>query len=296
MKHTIRSISLAAFALLLAGCASHSANTLSGSAYLERKGIVAGQASNAQTSNGQTQIEQPGVTPAPQLANQTAQPANPAASAADPFQAMLIEAAAVEPLLQFPARIGIARIGRTARGATGITPIPSHEGDVWLEAARNLGDGFGEFVPVDGMIERMVTRELSAKYGNPRLSLIQRIRLAAARQHLDAVLIYEVHERTDIDANLLALADITLIGGFILPSRSVETEALALAVLLDPINAYNYGTARASSEKTGVTSAFARDQARRNVSKAAGAEAIENLGAEVTKMFWQLRTEIAEKR
>ncbi len=95
------------------------------------------------------------------------------------------KAAGVEPTLRFPARIGIARLG-----PSGLAPIPAEEAAHWTEAAERLGAGYGSFVPISPMIAAMVELPLS---NDSRMSVarhtIDTIRLAAARQHLDAVLI-----------------------------------------------------------------------------------------------------------
>ena len=71
------------------------------------------------------------------------------------------------------------------------------------------------------------------------------IRLAGARQHLDAVLIYEVDATADSKNNPLSLADWTIIGAFVLPSQDVKAQGVAQAILLDVRNGYHYGSVQA---------------------------------------------------
>ncbi len=112
----------------------------------------------------------------------------------------------------FPARIGIARLDRA-----GLAAMPSEEAVQWTQAAGRLGPQFGEFVPISPMIASMVevpmTKDTRAGLAH---HTIDTIRLAAARQHLDAVLIYEVDGTADSKDNPLSLGEWTLIGAFVL--------------------------------------------------------------------------------
>src|SRR5262245_15770727 len=64
-------------------------------------------------------------------------------------------AADVEPLLRFPARIGLARIGGE-NGHAGLGVPSPEEAKAWSEAAQRLGPKFGEFVPVSPLIAAML--------------------------------------------------------------------------------------------------------------------------------------------
>src|SRR5687768_10688803 len=68
----------------------------------------------------------------------------PVASGED-FEAKLRAAANVEPLLRFPARIGVARIGRNGCRPV-LLPSSADEGSAWLELSNDLGPDYGEFV------------------------------------------------------------------------------------------------------------------------------------------------------
>ena len=99
-----------------------------------------------------------------------------------------------------------------------LVAVPQDEAAAWVAAKDQLGDGFGEFVPVSPMIAAMVEPDFKVA-PNDRVAvprhLMDTIRLAAARQHLDAVLIYEADATVDQKTNPLQFADWTLIGGFI---------------------------------------------------------------------------------
>ncbi|MEO0993582.1 MAG: hypothetical protein AAFX62_07205 [Pseudomonadota bacterium] len=107
----------------------------------------------------------------------------------------IAEAASFEPTLRFPARIGLARV---VRGT--LTGIPGEEQGLWAEFAEKHA-GLGSFVAVSPLI---------AALG----SATPTIRLASARQHLDAVLIYELGAYGSKENTILALFDVTLIGGW----------------------------------------------------------------------------------
>jgi hypothetical protein len=94
--------------LMLAGC-SHTSQTTSGTAY---------------------------IAPLPQIAVSD-----------NGFEAKLRATASVDPLLRFPARIGLARIERNGCRST-LVPPPAEEGRAWLAVAQTLGPDYGEFVPI----------------------------------------------------------------------------------------------------------------------------------------------------
>ncbi|MEM7765702.1 MAG: hypothetical protein AAF290_16675 [Pseudomonadota bacterium] len=156
------------------------------------------------------------------------------------------DAAAVEPVLRFPARIGLARIDGHGR----LSPIPEAEAVHWLELLEDLGNDFGEFVPVDLLVADMTKTAVSAETYR-HMGPVDRVRLAAARQHLDAVMLYQVTTVDEYRKNALASVDFTLISAFLLPSRKVKSEALGAALLIDVVQGYPYGSiqTRADGEK-----------------------------------------------
>jgi len=203
-------------------------------------------------------------------------------------------AAAVEPQLRFPARIGLARIGRQTWGGAALTGIPEHEAQAWQTVGTNLGPSFGQFVPVSPLIAEMMDGNEQDR-SNPN-AVIRKIRLAAARQHLDAVIIYESDGTADASSNPLSIGEWTLIGAFILPSQDVEARGVANALLVDVRNGYPYGTAQAEANDSSSTVRFATGDAKRNMAETVRLAAVENLGPEVEKMMRTLRAELAEKR
>jgi hypothetical protein len=210
------------------------------------------------------------------------------------------EAARVEPQLRFPARLGLARIDRG-----GLTPIPASEAKAWRSLAARLGHGYGEFVPISPLIsalaapdERVVVgHDGSWHYRTSLAETVRRIRLGAARQHVDAVLIYEAFARSSEEGNALSVTKIALIG-FFLPTEDVEAEGSAQAVLVDVRNGYTYGIASAVSAEparrlsTSGNSYKVQEDARAE----AQARAVEALTGEVETLVRDLRLALAEQR
>jgi hypothetical protein len=246
----------AGFLLILGACASH-IDTVSGSDYLER---YAGQ-----TGGG----------------------------AIDPD---IRAAADVEPLLRFPARLGLARIENGA-----LSPIPPAEYEVWFSMADGLGDGWGEFVPISPLVILLASEDAGAQcsidYGGCVRNAIQDIRLGAARQHVDAVLIYEVFGTAESSSNLLSVTKLALIG-FFLPTEDIEADGFAQAILVDVRNGYTYGYATATSEDAATALSSVdnlKSEKASTLDEAETAAAVE-LVSEVEEMLWRLRVELAEKR
>lgn len=215
-------------------------------------------------------------------------------------------AADVEPQLRFPARLGLARIGEQ-----GLVAVPAAEAEAWRELAGRLGSGYGEFVPVSPLVAALATPE-SAAPATPRVcghfgclentadrlaQVVRQVRLGAARQHLDAVLIYETFGQSSETSNPLAVTKLALIG-FFLPTENVAAEGAAQAVLVDVRNGYTYGTASAVSEKPvgRITNVSDSDDVHRSARADVQARAVANLTGEVETMMRDLRLALAEQR
>lgn len=194
------------------------------------------------------------------------------------------EAANIEPTLKFPAKIGIARIENGQ-----LTAIPGSEVEYWEEGRRNIGYKFGEFVPISPLITEMAVASVDYnEYRNNTANVVNKIRLGAARQHMDAVLIYEVYSREQSDSNFLAVADLTIIGAYLLPSKAVETQGYANALLIDVIQGYPYGTAEASLQKSEMASTFGKHDKMNELSGEIKTEVAAKLVGEVEEMFKDL--------
>lgn len=189
------------------------------------------------------------------------------------------EAAAVEPTLTFPARFGIARIENGRLGA-----IPPAEAALWQELAAGLGPRVGEFVPVDPL-GAAFTAESLGYTGHDAGALAATIRLGAARQHLDAVLVYAVDTTARSDATVLAFADLTLIGGAFLPTREIEATGAAAALLIDVRNGYPYGRTDAAVELSELATSWGSDDRTEEMRREAEAETVAALAPKVREMF-----------
>lgn len=204
-------------------------------------------------------------------------------------------AAAVEPILQFPARIGVARIenGRLAS-------IPSGEVELWTKLAEKHS-ALGEFVPVSPVVAEFTAAALlppkKHDYHRPENvgDLVTKIRLGAARQHVDAVLIYEVASTSRSDNTPLAFADVTIIGGAFLPTRTATAQGLARALLLDVRNGYPYGTATAQEDLSRFSTSWGSDSRTLQVKQRAIMMVVRSLTVEVSEMFDKLKVEMAAR-
>lgn len=190
--------------------------------------------------------------------------------------------AAVEPTLRFPARIGIARVQNGQ-----LTPIPAEEVQLWMEAKKDLPKEFGEFVPVSPFIANTVAATHQQK--NKTFSVVDVLRLGAARQHLDAIYIYEMNLKTDESRNFLALADLTLVSDYILPSRSVQADATIQGIFMDVMQGYPYATHRADSDTvSGLTTYSRKGSAKSAVATEASLKALGNLIPDAKKTLYTL--------
>lgn len=222
----------------------------------------------------------------------TVQPA--VSNATDDIDARVRQAGAVEPGLRFPARIGIARIGQSNLQAQ-LVAVPEAEAAAWMAARDRLGNGFGEFVPVSPLIAAMMEPDIKAGPHDRTAAtrhLIDTVRLAAARQHLDAVLIYEVDATTDQKSNPLRFADWTVIGAFILPSQDVKAVGVAQAMLMDVRSGYPYGQVTSTADDKAVSAAFYSGEAKTALSKKVEDAAVVKLTGESEGMIRKLKTEL----
>jgi hypothetical protein len=154
--------------------------------------------------------------------------------------------AAIEPNLKFPARIGVARI---VNGQLSLPP--ADEADALARMAETLAQ-MGSFVQVSPLIASMVD--------DGGTDVIKDIRRTAARQHLDYVLAYEIGASSSERDTPFALADITLIGGALLPTRNIKVMGQGSAIFLDVRNGYPYGTAQVAEDLSGLARSFGTDR------------------------------------
>ncbi len=192
--------------------------------------------------------------------------------------------ASVEPDLRFPARIGLARI----KNRQLVNP-PIDELAAWGDLADVLGPDIGSFVPVSPLIASMVRPADKA----PRSEhVVADIRRAAARQHLDYVLVYEVTDMMDSERNALSIADLTILGLYLLPSRDTNIQSYASALLVDVRNGYPYGTASGSDKQTMLTTYANSGSTKRRKQNSVSQSAVENLITDVETMLKDLQAQL----
>ena len=216
-----------------------------------------------------------------------------AASEGSDMDRLVERAANVEPLLRFPARIGLARIqyGR-------FVPVPPDEADAWIAFAQTHA-AYGSFVPVSPLVGQLTSDIVPAarSYDYARdLNAIVPIRLAAARQHLDAVLVYTVATASKDRSSALSLLDLTIIGAYLVPSRLIEGTAIASGLLFDVRNAYPYATVGATSTAKDRVASVGSGAESSNLEEKAGLAAVQQLAVDADRALNQLRSELAARR
>ena len=144
-----------------------------------------------------------------------------------------------------------------------ITNLSPDEVEAWEDARRTMDSKFGEFIPVSPMPKMVYTpRNTNSKSKIKSSEIFRKIRLGAARQHLDHVLVYEVFSETKTTKLASSVANWTIVGGYFVPSREIETTGFANALLIDVRNGYPYGAASALNATELSASQTYRDRAR----------------------------------
>ena len=201
------------------------------------------------------------------------------------IDASVRQIAAVEPDLRFPARIGLARIERGL-----LVGIPADEAQSWAAAAETLGTGFGDLIPVSPLVANMVSSQSGGNgRGKSGAVVVDHIRKGAARQHLDYVITYEVTDTANSDGNALRLADLTVLGLFVLPSRNLKAEATASAIMLDVRNGYPYLTGSTFADKKGISTAVGKGDRMEKLRDAARQVAVTQIAEEFAEGLKDLK-------
>ena len=186
--------------LLLGACESYSTQTSSGAEYLARYEPVETQPQPVVQRTVQHTVGRTGS------GNEIVESTVQTVSTDD----LIRHAAAIEPLLRLPARIGLARIE-----AGRLTAIPVGESALWMTLAERHA-ALGGFAAIDPFLAdytlRTVLPQDQRTLRRDASDIITRIRLGAARQHMDAVLIYEVGTRRVRIDGIEGLAPIRVLG------------------------------------------------------------------------------------
>lgn len=193
--------------------------------------------------------------------------------------------AEIEPSLRFPARIGLVKIYNGK-----ITNLSPEEVESWTKVKEEMGEKFGDFIPVSSMIAEMVyssQNRNTKRHGNP-VEIFRKVRLGAARQHLDYVLVYEVFSSTKTTKLASSIANWTIIGGYLIPSRQIKTTGHANALLLDVRTGYPYGTATATLNANEISAWFNNRDKARNLADKNQISTVIKLIPEVQQMMKKL--------
>lgn len=192
------------------------------------------------------------------------------------------EAASIEPILNFPARIGLVKFENGQ-----LIDIPETEAEDW-KAFSNRRKQLGEFVNVNVLGTAAIPKSAGWRNYSRNDHTIEEIRIAAARQHLDAVLIYEINGFSRKNNTVLAVADLTIVGGAILPTRSITAESNARALLVDVRNGYPYGAASASSDIKKSSTSWGSTEREVVLKETAMSQGYEKLLPKMEEMFEDL--------
>lgn len=208
------------------------------------------------------------------------------------MQKLTLEAAAVEPNLRFPAKIGLVKLNQY--GAESISP---EEADSWIALQEKLGPQVGEIVPLNPMVAEMAASEIKARTKSTSIGdRMNKIRLGAARQHVDLILMYETSSNVSQKTNILSVADITILGGYLLPSRALKSHAIAVATLMDVVQGYPYGTVYATAGDSSLSTSWGNSGKNENLKQEAENKAVSALTEKIAEMFMQLQTDAATAR
>lgn len=201
-------------------------------------------------------------------------------------------AAAIEPMAHFPMKIGLVRVEHG-----GISAIPEAEGKMWQELAGKLGGTYGHLEMLDPLVAEFAEQAAGAPpNGGSLQNLVRRIRLGAARQHLDTVLIYEPAAKSRRESTPLELLNLTIVGYYLVPSTSIEAEATAHALLMDVRNGYPYARLEGRGASSGLAAGNQASDSMQDRSESARTEAVKNLVAQIEPTFKTLNQELASAK
>ncbi|MFN7902570.1 MAG: hypothetical protein ACK5O1_07075 [Holosporales bacterium] len=193
------------------------------------------------------------------------------------FNEMLVKAASIEPTLTFPARIGLVRLDSLGPYAK-ITAIPPEELALWEAQAKQVGPAYGTFIPLDPLSASFAvaaaTENRAPRQDNIDTSLaVNKVRLAAARQHLDAVILYgfdyDIEERSFWLINLLTLGS--------LPTQSLTGRTQVTVMFIDVLQGYSYGYATEFTDKSKMTSLSTNKENIADLKKEGNIAAVEKI-------------------
>jgi hypothetical protein len=177
----------------------------------------------------------------------------------------------LKPQLRFPCRIAVAL--RAERGPWRWTAKDRQQMESWADALRK-----------EGIASDVVFMSSMFMKGESQHEL----RAAAARYGADAVLLVSGTSADGEWKNPLALLDLTVVGGFVLPATHREAMYRVEAALMDVNNGFLYASAEAEGEAASIGPTFIHD-AREAVDHAKQS-ALSAFGPELLTRMRNLRT------
>jgi hypothetical protein len=189
-------------------------------------------------------------------------------------------AGSARPHLAFPARIGIARLEDGA-----VTPIPADEWSHWRALRDQMSPAIGELTPVSPIVAQSLT---TAQVSSTPHDAITNLRLAAAREQLDALLLYEISTTHSLEGTELALLDATIVGAWWFPTYKSHTTTHASATLIDVRSGLAYGSAIGNASDVSSATRLGSDEKIHRQRAATTRKSVAALAPEVGSMLTRL--------
>ncbi len=252
---------IVAAAAVLAGCTMSAVQTSSGSDYLARTPAI-------------------GLPPAA------------AGEATTNLNEAVRRAADVEPTLQFPTKICLARIERF-----GLTEPPPDELAQWEQLSEKLGPSVGEFAVLNPLVASLAATTYTHPANEaPLARMVADIRLGAAREHCDTAFIYEPSATGKTSNTPLQLLNWTIVGYFVVPSTGVQADGTVQALLVDVRSGYPYVQLTGQSHNETFTTGNTRGNAIVTHEDLARLSAVADLIKKIPDTLSTLRTRLSERK
>ncbi|MFN0243176.1 MAG: hypothetical protein ACKVWV_09825, partial [Planctomycetota bacterium] len=145
----------------------------------------------------------------------------------------LAEAEETQPQLTIPFRVAVA-------------PPMWRSNPRWTEKERAIIQGWGAEAKSTGLVsafEMIPAASWELSKSSDDQSGLESLRVAAARQHADALLVIRDIDDWSQWINPLSILDLTIVCAFFVPGHTGEAVSMMDALLLDNRNLYLYATA-----------------------------------------------------
>lgn len=181
----------------------------------------------------------------------------------------IAKALAVRPQLPFPCRVAIY--------------LPP---STWTAADREIIEGWSTKLKKDRIVSDMFVMSSIVATGTS----IKEVRVAAARHGADAVLILNSVSNIESYKNIGAVLNLTIVGGYLIPSNHRNVQVTIQGVLVDVGNGYLYASMEADGAARTVQPAFLVEE-KPTIDKAQRA-ALTNFGPELNRRMHALQASI----